>query len=1247
MNVFFTSLLKRIYLQRKVFVSLFLIFLSVTFFSHFLFEKRQTSVGEDRYLFDLQTKAQEALQKSDEDIKTITNILYSHRSKDLSFNDLTVETNYPFYIYKKKKIVYWSDYHFVPNLEEHENGEKKMYPIEQLKSKFIVNRGRVFANPDNYEIVSLITLFRYYNSQTSYLKSSYNDEIFIADPDSIGVRKSATTHLNIFSAKNDFLFSVIPPTNSGYQITQITYLTFFLAFLTLFFLGSYLSAQIWHLHRTNHYEYAFMVLVVTLLLARAIMLYYSIPFIFLESDIFNSKFYGTSPLNPSLGDLALNLSVIAISLFYLVNYYFRMNAYLAIIHSSILKKQLIAVGIVMLSYIIFRISFQQLIDIHNVKSLYRFDISLTADFWKKNLKLCSLLIYIVISVIYFSSTHILINIFIKLFRKEKQSGWLFFIFGSSIILFISFLFKEINNGILIVHTLYFAIVYGMNLPKFIYTFSYKTSIYIFISAFFCASLATYIVYNQSIDRDFELKHDFGRKRLSPNDEIGEYMLSSYRDIIKQDPNIIDDFRNVFFTREIVQEEAFKIFDKNVGYYARHKANKVEINIFDRTGKSLDASFGAKSYHYYNSRYAVKKYQTDHPNLYFINNPKEELSIQYMEFIPIEDQGTIIGYIILQVTPDIAAAYELPVSEEIQPEINNFSYALYENAVLISSGGYGFNYEKNFNPKTFKDARLYTEGCEINGVKHVGVEKGNRKIIVSGEKITPSSIYTNFSFLFLILMIAIVFIVFIYAFRYGIGKTNVNFATRIQIYLNGAFLLPLVLVVIITATIVSRKLSENQKQAYINQTESIAITLKPAIKLVEKGELTEDSLRNIMGNTRRYISIYDLRGVYSFGNRHSTYDGGIFSNYINPAAVTEIIEKRMNAVTLIETIGKLEFTTAYVAIRADDGELIRILCVPFYDAKSVFEQEVLSILGSLLSVFNSIFILLLILSYFASNSLTIPLRLITNKLRKIDLGKKNEALTWRSEDEIGVLIKAYNDMLVKLEESKKALADTNKQSAWQQMAKQVAHEIKNPLTPMKLSLQLLQHKISRGATIDTEQIRGQIESLTSQIDNLSYIANSFSDFARLPIPKQEIFDFIEVLDKIIRLYAENKKIRLIRDISMKSVYVMGDIQLTGNIINNLIVNALQSIPEDRIPPIIMVSVTKGIESITFSVTDNGIGVPKENQNKIFMMDFSTKKEGSGVGLALAKWVVDNANGSLWFETRDQQGSTFFFTLPLAP
>jgi two-component system, NtrC family, nitrogen regulation sensor histidine kinase NtrY len=215
-----------------------------------------------------------------------------------------------------------------------------------------------------------------------------------------------------------------------------------------------------------------------------------------------------------------------------------------------------------------------------------------------------------------------------------------------------------------------------------------------------------------------------------------------------------------------------------------------------------------------------------------------------------------------------------------------------------------------------------------------------------------------------------------------------------------------------------------------------------------------------------------------------------------------------------------------------------------------------------------------------------------------------------------------------------------------MAKQVAHEIKNPLTPMKLSLQMLQRKIgSDEAAVDINLIRRSVTTMIDQIDNLSDIVTSFSDFARMPVPKMELFDLVEVVKKSIDLYAEDRNIVLTSDIQMNEAWVKGDRQLISRTITNLIINAIQSVPVIRKAQI-HIGLVPNQESVTLECRDNGAGIPDAIKNKIFMMNFSTKSGGSGVGLAVAKRGIEHADGSIWFETKIDAGTTFFISLPLA-
>ena len=258
---------------------------------------------------------------------------------------------------------------------------------------------------------------------------------------------------------------------------------------------------------------------------------------------------------------------------------------------------------------------------------------------------------------------------------------------------------------------------------------------------------------------------------------------------------------------------------------------------------------------------------------------------------------------------------------------------------------------------------------------------------------------------------------------------------------------------------------------------------------------------------------------------------------------------------------------------------------------------------------------------------------------------NESLDWKYNDEIGLLTKSYNKMLRKLEESKIALSQSEKQNAWREMAKQVAHEIKNPLTPMKLSIQQLQRTLLFDDIKSKDRIQRALNSLTEQIDNISEIANSFSEFAKMPVPRNERFDLVIAVQKTVDLYAQNTNIKITFECNEKEIYVMGDRMLTGQIVNNLIINGIQSHPPFRQAEIRVKLYKNPEESFgRIEVKDKGLGIREEIQNKVFIPNFSTKKNGSGLGLAMAKRGIEHAGGNIWFETIENEGTTFYVDLP---
>ena len=328
----------------------------------------------------------------------------------------------------------------------------------------------------------------------------------------------------------------------------------------------------------------------------------------------------------------------------------------------------------------------------------------------------------------------------------------------------------------------------------------------------------------------------------------------------------------------------------------------------------------------------------------------------------------------------------------------------------------------------------------------------------------------------------------------------------------------------------------------------------------------------------------------------------------------------------------------------------MLSIPFFESRNEVEQQIIQVLTNMMNIFTFVFIAFLIISYLASMLLTYPLKYITQKIKRTSLSDYNEPLSWESNDEIGLMVGEYNRMLVNLEASKAALARTEKESAWREMAKQVAHEIKNPLTPMKLSLQHLKRRLQEEyrTGMDAQEVQAvekPVDNLLLQVDTLNDIASSFSSFAQMPIPKSELYELEAVVRKTVGLYEDGQQ-EIDLAIQGTNFWVVGDEQLMGRILSNLIINAKQSVPREQ-KACIKVSLQRaGLDRLILKVSDNGTGVAREIQNKVFMPNFSTKYAGSGIGLAVAKRGIEHAGGRITFDSKEGVGTTFYIELPVS-
>ena len=357
-------------------------------------------------------------------------------------------------------------------------------------------------------------------------------------------------------------------------------------------------------------------------------------------------------------------------------------------------------------------------------------------------------------------------------------------------------------------------------------------------------------------------------------------------------------------------------------------------------------------------------------------------------------------------------------------------------------------------------------------------------------------------------------------------------------------------------------------------------------------------------------------------------------------VRSSIEKRY---VDIKTIDGKKNRSAFSQIKDDKFKPLGILNLPYVEDDGYYENELKSFLIRLGQVYSFMLIVAFALAYFLSSYITKSLKTISDKLSETSLNQKNEKIVLEaSSKEINLLIKAYNGMVDELEKSAIKLAQSEREEAWREMAKQVAHEIKNPLTPMRLTVQSFQRKFDPTDPNVKQKMNDYSETLIQQIDTMSAVASAFSNFASMPAQQNETLNVVEVVELAMDIFNE-EYIEFHSD-SPKIISKIDRTQLI-RIITNLAKNAIQSIPEQQENKSIIVSVKKELNNVLITVADNGIGIQPKDIDRIFEPKFTTKSSGMGLGLGIIKNIIENYKGTITFETEFGKGTTFTVSLPI--
>jgi signal transduction histidine kinase len=310
-----------------------------------------------------------------------------------------------------------------------------------------------------------------------------------------------------------------------------------------------------------------------------------------------------------------------------------------------------------------------------------------------------------------------------------------------------------------------------------------------------------------------------------------------------------------------------------------------------------------------------------------------------------------------------------------------------------------------------------------------------------------------------------------------------------------------------------------------------------------------------------------------------------------------------------------------------------------------DESTINFLRSLVTVYALLLCAAIVLAIIITNSITRPIASIGDMLSNFTL-EENQRIQYDSQDEIGQLIGIYNRMIEKVEAQARQLKKSEREEAWREMAQQVAHEIKNPLTPMKLNVQYLMRAKDQQNPEEREQLLSRIsKTLIEQIDSLSRIATEFSNFAKMPKAQLSTFSLNQLIESVHNLFKDQQSEQLSIELSLpeEDIQVNADKEQMLRVLNNLVKNGIQAIPEGRAGKI-AISLTTDNRKATISVRDNGAGIPKELHQKVFAPNFTTKSSGTGLGLAISKNIVDSVNGEIRFETEEGKGTIFQVELP---
>jgi two-component system nitrogen regulation sensor histidine kinase NtrY len=1086
--------------------------------------------------------------------------------------------------------------------------------------------------------------------QNTFVKDLLNDKnIEIAD----------FTDRNIYeihSIDHSYLFSVkVKPNQVSHKFFYFEATVWVLCILVLCMMMHNICNYI----ANKGYAYlSFIILALFIVMVRFVNLKYGWPDLTYRPAIFNPQLYASTSLYPTFGDFCINLLCICwfVALIYhhrdklLKNVYNKIAGY-AIITISLFILIVSSTALLKLFYglvINSKISF----DVNNVLNLSGFSVLgvlmlcfsflifylLTEVF----LTVCTRLTVPVSHQIMLVLCGIIAATLISAYYNEEFTS--FYIMGAIWIFVRGYFHRyhhaELNATSLVTIVLLCAITSATKLNHF-----------------------------QSI-KERETRKALIQKLETPDDVTADLIFRKIEQKIITDPIIKQYFIDSIHNGEYLKSHFQKLYFD--GYLAKYEFNIYEFN---ENGEPLSV---AKTYEL-NIFKEMVMYSSLKVSHYFYRDSGSFGFQNYFALLPISDGEKNLGTIVVELkSKALQGENSFPKllidgNTKSDDDFKDYSYAFYVDDKLLSQKGkYIYSLVNNEFKGKVKDYLYKTTLSKepsrygiVTKYSHLIYKPTKRNlIVVSKEEDVVIKIITSVTFFFIVFLAFGVIVIILrwlwtririlyikdnflhWALRVNLDK--ILYKTRIQFSIVFAVVITLVLVGIITYISIIDQYNAQQDDMISDKIAKIAKAFESdgfssSLNNINEGlQIKFDEFANTYSTD---LTLFNTDGVELISTQPKIYDYGLLARRINAKAYIYLNKLQKSEYINNEKIGLLNYKAAYVPIKNSKQVTLGYLQLPYFSNEVDYKERVGSLLNFMINIYALIFIAIGLLAVIIARQITTPLNIIQYSLSKTIYGQKNEPIKWRRNDEIGALIKEYNNMIAALEQSAQKLAQSERESAWREMAKQVAHEIKNPLTPLKLGLQLLEKSWKDKDPKFDQKFERFSKSFVEQIESLSSIASEFSAFAKMPDTRITRIDIFEVLTQAVTIFKQMENIRILFEVPDEPFFINADRDQLLRCFNNLLKNAIEATPSDRLG-IIEINYLITSRNILLSIKDNGNGIPENLREKIFEPNFTTKSSGTGLGLAFVKNSIENAGGKVWFETLIGVGTTFYFSLPEA-